>query len=103
MSPLSKLLKKDPIPWGPEQTKAIQSLKALCKTPLPLHIPSTGHRILQTDSSDEFWGALLLEKIHTTLHYCGHASGQFSDPEKHYHITIQEILSNMPLKNLNFI
>ena len=93
MSPLSKLLKKDPIPWGPEQTKAIQSLKALCKTPLPLHIPSTGHRILQTDSSDEFWGALLLEKIHTTLHYCGHASGQFSDPEKHYHISIKEILS----------
>jgi hypothetical protein len=55
------MLKKTAPSWGLAQTKAIQTLKVLCEKPLPLHIPSTGHRILQIDASDEFWGALLLE------------------------------------------
>jgi hypothetical protein len=69
------MLKKNALPWSIEQTKAIQTLKALCTKPLPLHIPPTGHRILQTDASDEFWGAILLENLNNTVHYCCHASG----------------------------
>jgi hypothetical protein len=45
-SPLSLMPKKNTPPSGPAQTKAVQTLKALCKKPLPLHIPSTGLRIL---------------------------------------------------------
>jgi hypothetical protein len=60
---------------------------------MPLHIPPTSHSILQSDASDEFWDALLLEKISDTFHYCAHASCQFFDSEKHYHISIKEILA----------
>jgi hypothetical protein len=87
------MLKKTAPSWGPKQTKAVQTLKSLCKEPIPLHIPSTGHRILQTDASDEFWGAILLEKLNNIVHYYCHASGQFSDSEKHYHISIKETLA----------
>ena len=62
ISPLTKMLKKKPPPWGPSQTKAIQNLKEelLC---LPtLYIPSDGKKILQTDASDKYWGAILLEE-----------------------------------------
>jgi hypothetical protein len=52
-SPLSNMLKKTAPSWCPEQTKVVQTLKSLCKQPSPLHIPTTGHRILQTDASDE--------------------------------------------------
>jgi hypothetical protein len=95
------MLKKNTPPWGIEQTKAVQTLKSLCKKPLPLHIPSTGHRILQTNAGDEFWGAVLLEKLNNTLHYCGHASGQFFESVKHYHISIKETFAvKFAIKNL---
>ncbi|RDY09252.1 hypothetical protein CR513_06399, partial [Mucuna pruriens] len=51
-SPLSKLLKKDPPPWGLEQTQAIQELKKIVQSPPALKIPGEGKRILQTDASD---------------------------------------------------
>ncbi|KAL0282846.1 UNVERIFIED_CONTAM: polyprotein [Sesamum radiatum] len=73
---LSKLLKKEPPPWGQAQTMALQKLKQVCQQPLPLKIPSTGHRILQTDASNEFWGAILIEEENGKKHFCGHASGQ---------------------------
>lgn len=93
-SPLSKMLKKTAPPWGQEQTTAVQRLKELCKKPPPLKIPSTGKRILQTDASDDYWGAVLLEENNTgSREYCGHASGQFSDAEKHYHTIFKEILA----------
>ncbi|KAL0292776.1 UNVERIFIED_CONTAM: polyprotein [Sesamum calycinum] len=84
-SQLSKLLKKEPPPWGQVQTMALQKLKQVCQQPLPLKIPGTGHRILQTDASNEFWGAILIEEENGRKHFCGHASGQFKDSEKHYH------------------
>ncbi|KAL0358086.1 UNVERIFIED_CONTAM: polyprotein [Sesamum calycinum] len=64
-SQLSKLLKKEPPPWGQVQTMALQKLKQVCQQPLPLKIPNTGHRILQTDASNEFWGAILIEEEKT--------------------------------------
>ncbi|KAL0289620.1 UNVERIFIED_CONTAM: polyprotein [Sesamum radiatum] len=89
-SQLSKLLKKEPPPWGQAQTMALQKLKQVCQQPLPLKIPSTGHRILQTDASNEFWGAILIEEENGKKHFCGHASGQFKDSEKHYHAVYKE-------------
>ena len=61
-SQLSKLLKKNGPPWCPNQTLAVKKLKQLCEDLPPLKIPSSGKRILQTDASDEFWGAVLLEQ-----------------------------------------
>ncbi|KAK4384288.1 polyprotein [Sesamum angolense] len=92
-SQLSKLLKKEPPPWGQAQTMALQKLKQVCQQPLPLKIPSTGHRILETDACNEFWGAILIEEENGKKHFCGHASGQFKDSEKHYHAVYKEILA----------
>ncbi|KAK4384627.1 polyprotein [Sesamum angolense] len=92
-SQLSKLLKKEPPPWGQAQTMALQKLKQVCQQPLPLKIPGTGYRILQTDASNEFWGAILIEEENGKKHFCGHASGQFKDTEKHYHAVYKEILA----------
>ncbi|KAL5743988.1 hypothetical protein ACOSQ2_027104 [Xanthoceras sorbifolium] len=69
-SPLSSLLKKTPPLWGPEHTQA----------PPPLHIPSDGLRILQTDASDYYWG-------------CAHASGSFKPSQQHYHTIYKEIFA----------
>ncbi|KAL5818486.1 hypothetical protein ACOSQ3_022376 [Xanthoceras sorbifolium] len=80
--PLSRLLKKTPPPWSPVHT-----------TPPPLHIPSEGLRILQTDASDCHWGALLLEERDTKRFYCAHASGSFKSSQQHYHTIYKEILA----------
>lgn len=91
-SQLSLMLKKTIPPWGPAQPTAIQKLKQMAQQPLPLKIPTSGRRILQTDASDEYWGEVLLEEINGTEHYCAHASGQFKESEKHYHVIYKEIL-----------
>ncbi|RDX86622.1 hypothetical protein CR513_32028, partial [Mucuna pruriens] len=57
VSPLTRLLKKDPPSWGTEQTRAIQELKKIAQSPPALKIPGEGDRILQTNASDDFWGA----------------------------------------------
>ncbi|KAH6784619.1 hypothetical protein C2S52_009578 [Perilla frutescens var. hirtella] len=62
-SKLSKLLKKNVHDWGDAQTTAIKHFKAACQTLHSLRIPSSGQQILQTDASDEHWGAILLEKV----------------------------------------
>ncbi|XP_048227223.1 uncharacterized protein LOC125369256 [Ricinus communis] len=90
---LSKMLKKDPPPWGTEQTTAVKRLKELVHNPPPLTIPSTGHLILQTDASNHAWGAILLENLNNKEQLCGYASGQFSPSERHYHSTYKEILA----------
>lgn len=62
-SQLSSMLKKMAPPWGLDQTEAVKQLKKIAQSPPPLKIPTTGQRILQTDASDYFWSAILLEKI----------------------------------------
>ena len=74
-SQLSKLLKKNPPPWGSAQTEAVRHLKKIAQNPPALKIPGEGKRILQTDASDQFWGAILIEEINGKKFYCGHASG----------------------------
>ena len=59
----------------------------------PLKIPTEGQRILQTNASDEYWGAVLLEKLDGKEAYCAHSSGQFKESKKHYHVIYREILA----------
>jgi len=92
-SKLSKMLKKNAPPWGPEQTEAVKKLKEIAKDPPPLKIPGEGKRILQTDVSDHYWGAILIEEIERQKFYCGHVSGQFKPAEAHYHTTYEETLA----------
>ena len=92
-SKLSRMLKKQPPPWGPEQTTAVKQLKKISQSPSPLKIPTTGQRILQIDANDEYWSAILLENIGETESYCAHASEQFKDAEKNYHFIYKEILA----------
>ncbi|KAH9801812.1 hypothetical protein KPL71_001168 [Citrus sinensis] len=47
----------------------------------------------KTDASDDFWSAILLEKIGDSESYCAHESGQFKDSEKNYHMIYKEILA----------
>nr|KYP76024.1 polyprotein [Cajanus cajan] len=92
-SPLSKMLKKYPPPWGSEQTKAVQEIKKIAQNPPALKILGDGKRILQTDASDHYWGAVFIEEVQGRKFYCGHASGQFKEAEKHYHTTYKEALA----------
>ncbi|XP_071933090.1 uncharacterized protein [Coffea arabica] len=63
ISPLTKMLKKKPPLWGSSQTQAIRILKEELQNLPTLHIPSNGKRILQTDASGKFRGAVLLEPV----------------------------------------
>lgn len=71
-----------------------QSLENRGKNLSPLAIPSYGKRILQTDASDQFWGAVLLEEgPDKQRKICGYKTGAFSPAELHYHSTYKEILA----------
>ena len=58
---LQLMLKKDTDPWTEKQTQAVKQLKIATQNLLALVIPSTGHRILQTNASDQYWSVVLLE------------------------------------------
>ncbi|KAK2662932.1 hypothetical protein Ddye_001506 [Dipteronia dyeriana] len=90
---LSSLLKKNPPYWDISHTKAVVHLKSVSQKPLPLHIPSLGQLILQTDASDHFWAVIFIEEIKGKCHYYSHAGGQFKDAQKHYHTVYKEILA----------
>ncbi|KAK8508952.1 hypothetical protein V6N12_058097 [Hibiscus sabdariffa] len=92
-NPLRKMLKKDPPPWSKTQTMAVRVLKEKLQQLPPLQIPSDGKRILQTDASDKYWGAILFEERDGKRHICGYKSGRFSEAEIHYHSTFKEILA----------
>ena len=56
--------------------------------------PSNGMLILQTDASDEFWAAVLLEKTSESQdELCGYALGEFSDHQKNYFTAKKESLA----------
>ncbi|KAG8477722.1 hypothetical protein CXB51_027570 [Gossypium anomalum] len=93
LSQKQKDAEEDPPPWTEKQTKAIQKIKQIAQEVPPLQIPSDGKRILQTDASDKYWGAVLLEEIDGRRRLCGYKSGKFSEAEKHYHSTFKEILA----------
>ncbi|KAH9769379.1 hypothetical protein KPL71_011977 [Citrus sinensis] len=90
---LSALLKKKPPEWNIDHTNAVTTLKQIAQNPPPLKLITDGKRILQTDASDDSWGAILLEEINGKEHFIAYASGQFSDTQKHYHSVFKEILA----------
>ncbi|KAH9762887.1 hypothetical protein KPL70_000974 [Citrus sinensis] len=90
---LLALLKKKPPEWNADHTIAVTTLKQITQNPPPLKLITDGKRILQTDASDESWGAILLEDIYGKEHFIAYASGQFSDTQKHYHSVFKEILA----------
>ncbi|KAH9649293.1 hypothetical protein KPL70_025931 [Citrus sinensis] len=89
---LSALLKKKPPEWNADYTNAVTTLKQIVQNPPPLKLITDGKRILQTDASDDSWGAILLEDINSKEHFIAYASGQFSDTQKHNHSVFKEIL-----------
>ncbi|KAH9697723.1 hypothetical protein KPL71_023728 [Citrus sinensis] len=90
---LSALLKKKPPEWNADHTFAVTTLKQIAQNPPPLKLITDGKRILQTDASDESWGAILLEEINGEENFIAYASGHFSDTQKHYHSVFKEILA----------
>ncbi|KAH9801878.1 hypothetical protein KPL71_001190 [Citrus sinensis] len=92
---LSALLKKKPPEWNADHTNAVTTLKQIAQNPPPLKLITDGKRILQTDASDDSWGAILLEDINRKEHFITYASGQFSDTQKHYHSVFKEILADL--------
>ncbi|KAK0571696.1 hypothetical protein LWI29_020167 [Acer saccharum] len=90
---LSTLFKKRPPPWSSSHTEAIAKLKEISQSPPALTIPSSGQLVLQTDASDIFWGAVLIEDREGQRSYYGHASGKFKDSQQHYHTIYKEILA----------
>ncbi|KAK8562834.1 hypothetical protein V6N12_010900 [Hibiscus sabdariffa] len=82
-NPLRKMLKKDPPPILKEKLQHLP----------PLQIPSEGKRILHTDASDKYWGAILFEEKQGRRQLCGYKSDRFSDAKIHYHSTFKEILA----------
>ncbi|KAH9716966.1 hypothetical protein KPL71_021652 [Citrus sinensis] len=90
---LSALLKKKPPAWNADHTTAVITLKQIAQNLPPLKLITDGKCILQTDASDESWGAILLEEINGKEHFIAYASGQFSNTQKHYHSVFKEILA----------
>ncbi|KAH9744328.1 hypothetical protein KPL70_003652 [Citrus sinensis] len=90
---LSALLKKQPPEWNADHTRAVTTLKQIAQNPPPLKLITDGKRILQTDASDESWGAILLEELNDKEHFIAYASGHFSETQKHYHSVFKEILA----------
>ncbi|GJY06920.1 putative reverse transcriptase domain, viral movement protein [Tanacetum coccineum] len=79
------------------KTKRISEIgSSACRKGMPpLKIPASAKkRILQTDASDECWGAVLLvQDNNNKRHVCGYKSGTFKASEQHYHSTFKEILA----------
>ena len=48
---------------------------------------------MQTDASDEYWAAALLEEIDEKRNICEYKNGAFKLSELHYHSTFKEILA----------
>uniref|UniRef100_M1DZ48 Uncharacterized protein n=1 Tax=Solanum tuberosum TaxID=4113 RepID=M1DZ48_SOLTU len=62
--PLYKRLRKNPIPWGDEQTQAVIKVKTLVQTIPCLGIPNPdAYMIVETDASDAGYGGILKQKI----------------------------------------
>ena len=71
-----------------------QNIKIQCKRLPKLKPPSNGMLIPQTDASDEFWAAVLLEKASEGQEeLCDYASSEFLDHQKNYFTAEKETLA----------
>ncbi|KAL4582307.1 hypothetical protein LXL04_006854 [Taraxacum kok-saghyz] len=73
----------------PDELRSQKKIHSHCLIP-----SATDKRILQTDASDDYWGAVLLvEDSSSVRSICGYKSGTFKASEQHYHSTFKEILA----------
>ena len=83
--------------WSDVATKAVQLLKKECQNLPALKPPGNGFLILQTDASDNFWAATLLERKgegeKTKEILCAYASGEFLKHQKGYFPAEKETLA----------
>ena len=87
---LNERLKKEPVPWTHEHTKAVQKIKARVKNLPILYVGDDNLlKIVETNASNEGWGAFLKQvrvkenkrKIEEILQF---ASGVWQDAKKNY-------------------
>lgn len=75
MSQISKHLKKRSLPWSAKVTKALKELKLKCQSLPLLKIFDKGHLILKIDSSNNYWGTILIEEFKGNKRICGYKLG----------------------------
>lgn len=75
-------------------TEAVKELKKISKTLPSLKISFNGKRILQTDASDCYWGAVTLEEDEKGNNtFVVTRVGFSKKKKKHYHSTYKKILA----------
>jgi len=94
---LNERLKKEPVPWTHEHTRVVQKIKARVKTlPILYVVDDDLPKIVETNASNEGWGAVLKQvrikenkkKLEEILQF---ASGVWQDAEKNYAALDKEI------------
>ncbi|XP_075080660.1 uncharacterized protein LOC142166134 [Nicotiana tabacum] len=93
ISPLTEMLKKNSPSWGKKQDEAVREIKEISNNVRSLSIPSEGKKILQTNTSNEYWSAVLFEEKDGKIKICEYASKKFKDVEQHFHSTFKNILA----------
>ena len=71
----------------------MKDLKQKCQSLPPFKIPDSGQLILQTDASDYYWGALLIEESEGNRKVYGYKYGQFNDAQSQYPSSKKELLA----------
>ena len=56
-------MRKDAPQWTEKHDRIIVQIKQQCQELPPLQIPGPGKKIVQTDASQDAWGAVLLEEV----------------------------------------
>ncbi|WMV29548.1 hypothetical protein MTR67_022933 [Solanum verrucosum] len=103
ISPLTKMLTKKSPAWGKDQDHAVHKIKDISKEVKTLHIPPDGLNILQTDASNAYWSAILLEEKDGQRKICGYTSGRIKDAKQHYYSMFKQILAvQNGIKKFNF-
>ena len=93
---LQNLLKKNmEFNWTARHTSLIKAIKQNCKKLPALKLPEAGKLfILQTDASDKYWAAVLIQKnTQGEEEVCAYTSGTFSGSSLNYTIYEKEILA----------
>ena len=94
---MNEILKKEPIPWTHEHTRAVQKIKARVKNLPILYVADDNlPKIVETDASNEGWGAVLKqvrikENKKKSEEIFQFASGVWQDAEKNYAALDKEI------------
>lgn len=94
--PLYDRLKKNPVPWNEEQTKAVLLIKSLVKNLPCLGISNPDHfMIVETDASDKGYGGILKQRKSPELpeQLVRYTSGIWNSAQKNYSTVKKEVLS----------